>query len=611
MGLIPQDVIDQVLAAYDVVDVVGRYVPLKPAGRSFKALCPFHEEKTPSFTVNPDRQTFKCFGCGKGGDIFRFLMEQEGLTFPEAVRTLARDRGITVPEVHGTTPEAEGRVEAVRRALTAAQAFFVRCLQADEGREARAYLTKRGYDEEAVRRFGLGYAPAAWDRLLQAATKRGVDGTVLEDAGLAVLRPDGGHYDRFRHRVLFPIADLQGRVITFGARALNDEDQPKYLNGPETVVFKKANVLYALDRARDGIRKHAEGGQALLMEGYTDVLTCHLHGIDRAVAGMGTAFTPQQARLLKRFTKRVVLVYDGDEAGRTAAERTLDILLPEGLEVRVVLLPRGLDVDEILLEEGPEAFEKRIAEARDALDFKLEVLEQKHDRSTPQGLAQIARSVVATIVKVPNFVVQAEFFRRVSEQHREVSSEQAFRDEARRRLGEDAERALYRSRRAKGAEQGPTVAGSSVLSQRMRREAEEFLLAGYLLYPDQKEAIRRSVGPEDFTVPVLRRIYNAALDLEEAGEACDLRVMTARLAEDAEAQEVLAGLPEDPTLEERIPFQIEFLERKRGKKRQVLEIRQQLAEAEPTSGAGGLNLPGGETQVGERSDGTASREQVG
>ena len=605
MGRIPDDVIEQVLAAYDVVEVVGRYLPLKSAGRAFKALCPFHEEKTPSFTVNPDRQTFKCFGCGKGGNIFGFLMEHEGLTFPEAVRSLARDRGITVPEVGGEAREDESRVEVVRGALKAAHAFFVRCLASDEGSEARAYLTKRGYDEDAVRRFGLGYAPQAWDRLVQKAAKRRVGGDVLEEAGLALPRREGGHYDRFRHRVVFPIADLQGRVLTFGARALSDEDNPKYLNGPETIVFKKANVLYALDRARDAIRKHGPHGEALVMEGYTDVLTCHLHGIERAVAGMGTAFTPQQARLLKRFTKRVVLVYDGDEAGRTAAERTLDILLPEGLEVRVVLLPQGRDVDEILLEEGREALEARIAEGLDVLDFKLQALAGLHDGSTPRGRAQMAEAVAATITKVPSPVERDQLFRELAERLGGVGTEQPLRQVAASIL---AGAARARPRRT---EQGATAAVPETIARRKQREAEEFLLAGYLLFPDLKDSIGRAVGPEDFTSPVLRRIYNAALALQEAGAASDHRALVVRLAADDEAQAVLAGLPEDPTLEERIPFQIDFLERKRGKKRQVREIRRQLEAARSPSDDDDLDVPAGETQVGERSDGTATREQVG
>jgi DNA primase len=410
MRLIPQDVIDQVLAAHDIAEVVGRYVTLKGAGRSMKALCPFHEEKTPSFTVNPERQSFKCFGCGKGGNVFGFLMEHQGLTFPEAVRALASERGIRVPEREGERREEPGRVESILRAVAFAQAFFQRSLAGPAGEEARGYLLSRGYDAEAVQRFGLGYAPVGWDRLHVAAAEVGIGGPLLEEAGLGLQADDGRRRDRFRHRITFPISDLRGKVVTFGARALAPDDQPKYLNGPETPVFRKSSVLFALDRAREAIRRT---GEALLMEGYTDVLMAHRTGVDRAVAGMGTAFTPDQAGLLKRFAQRVVLVYDGDDAGRAAAERTTDVLLERGLEVRIASLPEGRDVDEVLLEEGVPAFEAIVASAQDVLDFKVSLLEARLDLESPSGRARAVEALAATVAKVPSLPERDQLFRRI------------------------------------------------------------------------------------------------------------------------------------------------------------------------------------------------------
>ncbi len=591
-GLIPQDVIDTVLAAHDVVEVVGRYVPLKSAGRSYKALCPFHDEKTPSFTVNPDRQTYKCFGCGKGGNVFRFLMDQEGLTFPEAVRLLAKERAITIPDTRGRTPEEEGRVEAVRRALASAQAFFVKHLLSPGGTEARAYLAHRGYDAEAIRRFGLGYAPPGWDTLLQAAAKAKILPSVLEDAGLVVRRDDrSGYYDRFRHRVIFPIADLQGRVVTFGARALGSDDNPKYLNGPETVVFKKANTLYALDRARESIRRD---GDALLMEGYTDVLMCHLHGLASAVAGMGTAFTPRQAMLLKRFAKRVILVYDGDEAGQTAAERTLDILLPEGLEVRACFLPVGRDIDEILLEEGREAVDVLLGASLDVLDFKLAVLARRHDLETPEGRARVGEALAATIVKHPSPVLRDQLMAEASERLGGLGLEQGLRLEAGRHVREEVRRGTTRRRPPPAdGEQKPEMKPHHRVLRRNTRETEIFLLAGLILIPDLRDRILRAVGAEDFQTPVLERVYNAVLRMEEAGEPYDLKALTGRMADDAEAQAVLAGLPEDENLDERIPLQIEFLEAQRRKQRQRQEILESLgmAPSEPASDLAGEAEP--------------------
>ncbi len=598
--MISQDVLDRVLAAHDIVDVVGRYLSLKPAGRSQKALCPFHDEKTPSFTVNPDRQTFKCFGCGVGGDVFRFLMEHEGMTFPEAVRMLARERGIEVPERGGGERVEPRRYERALSALSFAREHFARALASPAGAEARAYLEHRGYDEEARRRFGLGCAPPGWDRLLAAARERKIPVEALDEAGLVLRAEDGRPYDRFRNRVVFPIADLQGRVVTFGARALSPEDQPKYLNGPETLVFKKANTLFHLDRAKEPIRR---SGEALLMEGYTDVLMCHLHGFDRAVAGMGTAFTSRQAGLLKRFARRVVLVYDSDEAGCLAAERTLDVLVGERLEVRVARLPTGRDVDEVLLEEGPQAVEEILGGALDLLDFKWWALARRHDLGGPAGRARAAEELVSTLVRVPSPVERDQWLRLAAERLGGTGVEAALRQEAGRQVRRAGRDEVVRTRhREASREAGPGGPAASEdadpaarARDRNRRESEAFLLSGLVFFPALRDRILTAVGPEDFRFEVNRRIYRAVLDLEEtpsppaAGPAAtaplapawSARTLVARLAEDAEAQGVLAGLPEDPTLAERIPLHLEFLERRRRERRRQEELVRGLGGGRP------------------------------
>jgi DNA primase len=570
-------VIDQVIAAHDIAEVVGRYVPLKPAGRSLKALCPFHDEKTPSFTVNPDRQTFKCFGCGKGGTAITFVIEHQGLSFPEAVRALAAERGIRVPESRSQSPEVESRVEAVRKALDFAQAFFVRSLEGSEGAEPRAYLARRGYDAAAAKRFGLGYAPPGWERLAKAAAAKGIPAAVLDDAGLVQPRPDGSRYDRFRHRVTFPIADPQGRVVSFGARALAPEDTPKYLNGPETAVFKKANLLYALDRARDGIRR---SGEALLMEGYTDVLMAHVHGIDRAVAGMGTAFTPRQAALLRRFAPRVVLVYDGDDAGRAAAERSVDVLLEEGLEVRVALLPEAKDVDEILLEEGREALEAVLRGSKDWFDFRLALLEKRLDLATPRGRSQAAEGLLTSVLRVKSPVERQQYFRLVGDRLGGPETEAVLRREAARLMPGTGPR-----RPVPGGPAAPdTDRDRAERAARDGREVTERLfLAGILALPDAREAVFRAVGAEDFASPVLRRLYNALLDMREAGEPLEPRALAVRVAADPEATAALAGLPEDPTLDERLPSLIENLERRRRDDRRKQALARFVAGEDPES----------------------------
>ncbi|MFV1958113.1 MAG: toprim domain-containing protein, partial [Planctomycetota bacterium] len=428
-------------------------------------------------------------------------------------------------------------------------------------------------------------APPGWDNLLRSGRERGFLGPLLEEAGLVLWNKEGdGYYDRFRHRVIFPIADLQGRVITFGARALGADETPKYLNGPETPVFKKSNVLYGLDRARESIRKT---GEALLMEGYTDVLMCHLHGLDRAVAGMGTAFTSRQAALLSRFARRIVLVYDADEAGRAAAERTMDILLPEGLDVRVAFLPAGRDVDEILLEEGREVVEQILDEARDLLAFKLHVEADRHDLATPQGRARAGEAIVDSVIRIPRPVERDQILRDAAERLGGTGTEKALREEAVRRLRSHAPRRAV-SRGPAGSAEGEQEADVPIqrrVFERNQRDAEVFLLAGLILVPDLRGRILRAVAPEDFTAPVLRRVYNAVLCMEESGEPYDLKTLTGRMADDAEAQAALAGLPEDPNLEDRIPWQIEYLESCRKRARRAREILRDLGVAEPAPGA--------------------------
>ncbi len=590
-SLIPEHVIEQVRQAHDVQEVVGRYVELKQAGRAFKGLCPFHDEKTPSFTVNPDRQTFKCFGCGEGGNVFTFLMKHQGMTFPDAVRMLADERAIEVPSVSGAQ-EDRGRMQRLRQALDFAQSFFVAQLKGGDGAQARAYLTQRGYEESAVDAFELGFAPPGWDRLLEAATRRGIKADVLFEAGLVQERKErNGHYDRFRNRVIFPIRDLQGRVVTFGARALLAEDTPKYLNGPETPVFKKSNLLYGLDHARLHI---ARAGEALLMEGYTDVLMARMHGFENAVAGMGTAFTDRQAALLRRAAGRVVLVYDSDDAGRVAAERALDVLLSEGLEVRIALLPEGRDVDEILLEDGAPAFQAVLDDSLEFFDFKLATLSERlGGLDTPRNLAAAAEELTPLITKVKSQLERDLLFRRLGERMGGPDAEALLRREAVRRMGGTP---TSRSRRAPARAAGASADPAAELRPESQRQVELLLLAGVLFLPQLKDRVFNAVGPEHFTLPVTRRLYNAVLEIDEAGgeagatddePTVNVHTLIGRFANDDEAASTLSALPEpDPTLEERVTRAIEHLEQSRRHRRQQDHftnlVRQVAGETSPS-----------------------------
>jgi DNA primase len=533
-GLIPQDVLDRVLAAHDIADVVGRHVPLAKAGRSYKALCPFHDEKTPSFTVNPERQSFRCFGCGKGGNVFGFLMAKDGLTFPEAVRALAAERGIEVPRSgRRETPEEASRVERARKALAFAQEFYVRALATPDGAEARAYLAKRGFSPEHVATFGIGLSPARWDALPEAARLRSLPLDAFVDAGL-VGRNERGSFDRFRGRLTFPIRDLQGRVVTFGARAMLPDQQPKYLNGPETALFRKGATVFGLERAKDGIRR---AGHALLAEGYVDVLMAHAFGFDETVAGMGTALTPEQARLLRRFAGRVVLLYDGDEAGRAAAEKSADVLLEEGLEVLVALLPEGKDVDEVLLEEGPERLREIVGSARDVFDFKHAMLSVRHDLATVRGRALAVEAMLRSARRVKSALERDMLFRRIAERYdvdEATVRAQAAREEPGRR----------------GPSPAPAAAAGPSARERDALLEQERLVAGAVLLPALMPEVAALLSPDAIDDPGLASLWDEALAMRASGEPVHLETLSRRVAADGAAAAALARLPDAPGLEE-------------------------------------------------------------
>ena len=380
-------ILDEIRSRVDIVELVGRFVNLKKAGEHWKGLCPFHTEKTPSFTVNPKRGIFHCFGCGVGGDAFSFLMRQDRLAFPEAVRILAERSGVELPKER--SPEVEGKLESLRRAMSLAAQFYIDALWAEDGAKARGYLERRGVDLEVARRFGLGWAPEGWNALLGHMGRQGVGEELLVSAGLAVRRENApGFYDRFRGRVLFPIRDQQGRVVAFGGRGLGSEE-PKYLNSPETPLYVKGQMLYALDVAREGMKQK---NRAVVVEGYLDCLMAHQHGFTETVAALGTAFTVAQLSLLRRYAEEVVSVFDADAAGIKATSR-LEEMLSDVMDIRnlgwsvsrtgsfekaeyfpikVAVLPEGHDPDSLLRAEGAPGFQARLEAARSILDFVLD-----------------------------------------------------------------------------------------------------------------------------------------------------------------------------------------------------------------------------------------------
>jgi len=404
--------IERIRSSVEIIDVISGYVQLKKSGDNYSALCPFHNERTPSFMVSESKQIFKCFGCGVGGDVFQFIMQIEGLSFPEAVKYLAERNGISIPAA-GTRVAGEGGGREVRATLMAlmkeANQFFQNSFHEEGGRRARAYLRERQIQKETLQSFGIGYAPSG-NRLFQHLTRLGFRTKDLETAGL-VARGLSDYYDKFRNRVTFPICDILGRTIAFGGRILG-EGQPKYLNSPETPLYQKGNNLYALSLSRDEIRRR---DFALLVEGYFDAVVPYQFGFRNVVASLGTSLTRGQIQLLGRYTRKVIVNFDPDSAGTAAAIRSIELFLEQGFHVKVVQLPGGEDPDSFLLRNGAQAYEERLKQSEPYLDFILSrLIEQQKDPFSPVGKQEIVTGIVPYLLKVPSRIERAEYVSRIA-----------------------------------------------------------------------------------------------------------------------------------------------------------------------------------------------------
>jgi len=405
-GLFSPSTLEQVRAASDIVDIVGSYLPLKHAGANFVALCPFHKEKTPSFNVNPHRQIFHCFGCHKGGDVFAFVQEYEGISFPEAVRRLAERARIPL-EMSNDPAQRERRYlkETLLQIHEAITQRWQAALDNDAaGQVARDYLKQRGVPDEAVKLFRLGYAPDAWDDTVNWAKTKDYELPIVEQAGLILRKEGTDHfYDRFRGRLIFPICDEQGRVIGFSGRVLTGDDKTaKYVNSPETPIFTKGKVFFGLDKSR---RALLDAGFAIVCEGQLDLIACYMAGVHNIVAPQGTALTAEHARILKRYVDEVVLCFDSDVAGRNAAIRSLDDLLASGLAIRVATVPAPHDPDSFVKESGGDPFRKLIERAEGFFDFYLQHLCATNDASQDKGRVAVVRGMADALHKTGNAVL--------------------------------------------------------------------------------------------------------------------------------------------------------------------------------------------------------------
>ena len=502
--LIPEEVVQEVLLRTDIVDVLGDYVQLKRTGANAKGLCPFHQEKTPSFTVSPAKGLFYCFGCHASGNVFRFLMQHEHMTFPEAVRFLAARYGVRIPEASVQQRQQES-LSPLYALHQAAATFFHECLLRDPAAQpARLACRQRHITHEMAGRFGLGYAPAAWDALCQTMYKQGFSQELLVQSGLAVVREaQRGAYDRFRHRLMFPIHDRLGRPIAFGGRALESSEAlhiPKYLNSPETPIFHKGRLLYGLALAKAALRQRE---QALIVEGYTDVIACHRQGVTHAVGTLGTALTEHHVGLLKGIVKEVVLVFDGDAAGGAATERSIGLFLDVGMRVRVVTLPEGEDPDSFLRQHTGEEFLRYVDEAVSFVDYLLTRAARFADLRSPAGRADCVDRLSPLLRKIENQVERWGYVALVAERlgvPPEVLQRQMYPHQAPR--AHTPYQAPARSRRPPS----PTpVSPEYALLQMLCHNV-------HLL-----DQVQDQVSPEDFHDADLRAIYTVLADRALAG----------------------------------------------------------------------------------------------
>ena len=515
--------LDELVARNDIVDVVSGYVSLTKKGGSYWGLCPFHNEKSPSFHVVQDRQIYHCFGCGKGGGVINFVMEMENSSYPEAVRTLAKRVGMEVPEDEGDR-RAYRRRERLLKLNRDAARFFHRNLGDPRAAQAAAYFQKRRLTRATVTNFGLGAALDGWDTLIQAMTSPefGYDKTDLIDAGLAVSNERGRIYDRFRNRVMFPVIDVQGNVIGFGGRVL-DDSKPKYLNSPDTMVYNKSRNLFALNRA-----KKSKQGRLILTEGYMDTISLHQAGIDCAVASCGTALTAEQAQLLARYTKEVVICRDNDEAGRKAAQRDITVLEKTGLSVKVLQMRDAKDADEYINRFGAPAFLKLLDQSENQVEYRLLQVQRKYDLASDEEKVAFLKEAAELIAGLSSPVEQEIYAARAAE--RAGVAADAVKSEV-RRAGERLKRKEKKQQERRALNPAVQLQPKSrgIRYDNVRSAlAEEGVLRLVFLDPSMlKEA--GDLQPEQFTSELLGRVFSLFRQCHAEGREIRLAALVGAL----------------------------------------------------------------------------------
>jgi len=521
---IPRGFSEELRNQADIVRIVSDYVSLKKKGRDWVACCPFHNEKTPSFYVSQGKQIFKCFGCSKGGGVFDFIMEIEGCSFPEAVRVVAEKTGVTVPVETGNAREYEERASQraeLMRLNEWATAFFEENLtETAEGRRALDYLARRGVSEETRKAFRLGYAPNSYDAMGGYLRSRGASTTQIERSGLVTLKESGGFYDRFRNRLMFPICDTQGRGIAFGGRILGD-GEPKYLNSPETALYTKGMHLFGLNHARETIRQRS---YAILVEGYLDFLIPFQAGVRNLVASLGTALTENQARLLGRYARRIVVNFDPDSAGQAATKRSLELLLTEGFKANVLTLPDNLDPDEYIRAHGPESYLKLLKGSQPFLDYIVDQAISSHDQTRPTGKVETINAILPYLRLVKDRIERAEHFELIAD-----------------RLKIDSR--LIREEFKKAAEtRAERVGERAVKATLVVKPAERKLLEILINQATVRRLMMFQMTEEDYEGLRTAQLFRLIFEFEQQGVEASYHNLSQALGDDDLARDLLPGL---------------------------------------------------------------------
>lgn len=570
-GFIPTDVLENIRSRIDIVDLISEYVQLKKKGRNYVGPCPFHQENDPSFTVSFEKQIFYCFGCGAGGDCIKFLMLYQGFTFQEAVQILAQRAGVALPVERGAAgARKKKQSELVYKLNQLAKDFFRHVLKNGvESASAREYLDKRGLAPETIEHFELGYAPSQWDALIKHFRRLGYDQELLVKHGLAV-RGKKGVYDRFRSRIIFPIRNHAGYIVGFGGRILG-EGEPKYLNTAETEFFSKSKLLYGFYEARRYIR---ESGHVVIMEGYMDVITAHQYGINNAVAALGTSLTRQQAEMVARYTRDVIIAFDADSAGIAATMRGLDLMQEAGCRVRVISIPDGKDPDEFLQRYGAEGWHQLVANAEPLLEYKIRQLKADVTDTAYAGKSIILEKILPNLASIKDEIEKAEAIKLVTA--RLQTTYDAVASELRSYIEKERKKRPNSDKIAKTKyniiHNGPQLDA--------RTKAEQVLLKLVLENPELIPTIKSELGTNFFSNDVLKKIFEQALSLIEQSTyspAALLEILTENCRE-VVSKLLLQELPGDNPAEVLPPYLKAMKEFLRKEKRLIL--MDSLVEAE-------------------------------